>query len=117
MRCSPAVTSCSDVEDGNPDGICQDAHGAVWTAVPEAHELRRILPGGTVTHRARFGTWSPLAPALGGPDRSTLYVCVVEFDDVQDIINAMADPTDADQVCRGRIDVVEGVDVAGAGWP
>lgn len=58
-----------------PDGICLDADGAVWVADPIGRRVLRVLPGGAVTDVVGF-TDVPVACALGGADRRTLYICV-----------------------------------------
>jgi sugar lactone lactonase YvrE len=56
-----------------PDGLCLDAEGAVWVASYTSGEVLRVLDGGEVTHRVETGR-SPVATALGGDDRCTLFV-------------------------------------------
>jgi sugar lactone lactonase YvrE len=58
-----------------PDGICLDAEGAVWAAEPLGRRVLRIEPGGRVADEIPFEL-HPLAVALGGPDRRTLFVCL-----------------------------------------
>jgi sugar lactone lactonase YvrE len=60
-----------------PDGICLDAAGAVWAAEPIGKRILRIEAGGRVTSEITFAQ-HPLAVALGGPDRRTLFVCCSE---------------------------------------
>lgn len=57
-----------------PDGICLDAEGAVWAASPETNQVARVHAGGRITHRVPLGR-SAFACALGGPHRTTLYMC------------------------------------------
>ncbi|MFF9542524.1 SMP-30/gluconolactonase/LRE family protein [Streptomyces albidoflavus] len=59
-----------------PDGICLDEEGGVWTGMPAAPAVARLVEGGRVTDVVRFGTGQALPPAcvLGGPDRRTLYI-------------------------------------------
>jgi sugar lactone lactonase YvrE len=57
-----------------PDGICLDAAGAVWAAEPIGKRVLRIEPDGRVTTEIACEQ-HPLAVALGGPDRRTLFVC------------------------------------------
>ena len=65
-----------------------------------------MLDGGEVTHRVETPDALAVAPALGGPDRRTLYLAVNE--------------TTVERARRGdsagRIEQVR-VDVPGAGWP
>lgn len=60
-----------------PDGICLDAAGAVWAAEPVGKRVLRIEPGGRVTTEMAFDQ-HPLAVALGGTDRRTLFVCTAQ---------------------------------------
>jgi len=59
-----------------PDGICLDAEGAVWAADPVGCRVLRVLPGGVVTDVIGFSRDVPVACALGGPGRRTLYICM-----------------------------------------
>lgn len=61
-----------------PDGIALDADGGLWVAdVGGRFGVRRILEGGTVTDTIDPGPGHGVvvAPALGGPDGRTLYLC------------------------------------------
>lgn len=57
-----------------PDGICLDEEGAVWAAEPLGKRVLRIESGGRVSQEIPFNE-HPLAVALGGPNRRTLFVC------------------------------------------
>jgi sugar lactone lactonase YvrE len=59
-----------------PDGLCLDAEGAVWVASYTSGEVLRVLEGGEITHRVETPGRSPVATALGGDDRRTLFVVV-----------------------------------------
>ena len=59
---------------GGPDGICLDAEGAAWVAIPALQEVLRVRPGGQVTHKLDVGA-TVAACMLGGKDGDTLYVC------------------------------------------
>lgn len=61
-----------------PDGICLDADGGVWYASPRGREVVRVVEGGLVTDRVSTGDRFAVAPALGGPDGRTLFVCTSE---------------------------------------
>lgn len=78
-------------DGGFPDGICVDADGAVWAAVPVAVSgmsygggpgVVRMIEGGEVTHLVPAGAGRrALACAFGGDARDVLYVCTVpDFD-------------------------------------
>ena len=87
-----------------PDGICLDAEGAIWAAMPLAHQFLRIAPGGEVLETIEMGERLAIACALGGPERRHLF-----------LLSALGHS--ADELAgtrRSRIDVVE-VEVAGAG--
>ena len=66
--------------DAGPDGICVDAHGAVWAAFPLAAELRRIDTDGEVTDRIPTPDRWAVACALGAEDRRTLFVLTADTD-------------------------------------
>jgi sugar lactone lactonase YvrE len=91
--------------DGQPDGLCLDAEGAVWVADIGRRAFLRVLDGGEITHRVEAPDRLPVATALGGADRRTLYLVVNE--------SLVAGRSGA---ARGRIEVVT-VDVPGSGWP
>ncbi len=88
-----------------PDGICLDEAGGVWAAEPLGKRVLRIDRAGRVTDEIPFDQ-APLAVALGGADRRTLFVCSsAEHDKTQ----RGAQPT-------GRVDAMR-VEVPGAGRP
>ena len=95
----------AQLEKAVPDGICLDAEGAIWVASPMSGEVLRVREGGEVTERIRVATQA-IACMLGGPSRTTLFVCTSESLKAED--------------CRARrsakIEVVE-VSVPGAGLP
>jgi len=63
------------VDFAPPDGICLDAQGAVWFADPFGRRVCRVLAGGEVTDTVRLDDGAaPVACALGGPDRRTLFI-------------------------------------------
>ena len=56
-----------------PDGICFDSAGALWVGNPLEGAFIRVEEGGNITHRVSLDeTWA-VAPALGGPNRKTLF--------------------------------------------
>jgi sugar lactone lactonase YvrE len=88
-----------------PDGIALDAEGAIWVASPMTFELLRVREGGAVAERIKFDTM-PVACALGGPGRRTLFV----------LTSGSIHPEE----CRAKKDSkiwIKEVAVAGAGWP
>ncbi len=64
----------ADGLDGPPDGIALDAEGGVWAAMTLAKQFERITEGGKVTDRIDMGDRFPIACALGGPERRTLFL-------------------------------------------
>jgi len=60
--------------DAAPDGIALDAEGCIWAAFPLAHEFRRVESGGRISDRISTGERMPVACALGGDDRRTLFL-------------------------------------------
>jgi sugar lactone lactonase YvrE len=64
----------ADGLDGPPDGIALDAEGGVWASMTLAHQFERITEGGVVTDRIDMGERVPIACALGGPSRRTLFL-------------------------------------------
>jgi sugar lactone lactonase YvrE len=88
-----------------PDGIALDAEGAVWTASPLSNECLRVHEGGRVSARLQ-GSARPYACALGGPERSTLFVAIAESHD----------PSECAAKRSAKIECAA-VEVPGAGWP
>jgi sugar lactone lactonase YvrE len=68
----------ADLGDGVPDGICIDKEGAVWYADVPNQRCVRVREGGEVLNvvNADRGCFSC---ALGGPDRSTLFIVAAEW--------------------------------------
>jgi len=93
------------VPGSTPDGICLDAEGAVWFGSVYNGEFFRVAEGGKVLDHIEVGRFA-VAPALGGPNRSTLYLLTAD--------------TTREELAKGKavgyIEVLE-VDVPGAGWP
>ena len=96
----------ADCSGRGPDGICLDAEGAVWAAMPLARRFERILPGGTVAETVAVDGRMAIACALGGTDRRTLFL-LSATDHSPDALRGTRD---------ARIDVVR-VHVPGAGLP
>jgi sugar lactone lactonase YvrE len=88
-----------------PDGICLDAEGAIWSACPLTGRVLRVCEGGEVTDVVTVDRRGAYACMLGGPDRTTLFVCTADA----------SDPA-ATGGMRGAIEVCQ-VSVPGAGLP
>ncbi len=89
-----------------PDGICLDAEGAIWVAVPtNPGALARVAEGGEVLERIEVSDMGVYACMLGGEGRKTLFSLEAPTSNPQ--------PGDAR---RGRIRAFE-VEVGGAGLP
>lgn len=59
-----------------PDGICLDAEGAIWAALPNEQKVVRVFEGGMVSKEFTFSE-TPLCCALGGKERKTLFIVTV----------------------------------------
>jgi sugar lactone lactonase YvrE len=68
----------ADLADGVPDGICLDAEGAVWYADVPNRCCVRVREGGAVLQRIELDRGG-FACALGGTDRSTLFITANEW--------------------------------------
>jgi sugar lactone lactonase YvrE len=95
----------ADLGEAVPDGIALDAEGAIWVASPMSKELLRVRDGGAVAERLKFDTM-PIACALGGADRRTLFM----------LTSDSIDPDECRAKKTSKIWFKE-VAVAGAGWP
>lgn len=58
-----------------PDGICLDAEGCLWIGCAKSGGAYRVRAGGEIVEKVDTGDLSVYAPALGGDDRKTLYLC------------------------------------------
>jgi len=95
----------AELGEAVPDGIALDEAGAVWVASPLTKELLRVRHDGGTEECIKCDSM-PIACALGGPGRKTLFVL-------------LADSINPDE-CRAKqsacIETME-VAVGGAGWP
>jgi len=95
----------AELEDA-PDGICVDAEGAVWYATVPGRRCVRVADGGRVLDTVELDRGC-FACALGGPDRTTLFVTAAEWrPDLPELVPAGS----------GQLSAAE-VTVPGAGWP
>lgn len=91
---------------GPPDGICLDAEGCIWVAVPTLPgAAARVAEGGEVVERIEVEEFGVYACMLGGPERKTLFTLEAKTSQPEP-----GDPRTA------RIRAFE-VEVGGAGLP
>jgi sugar lactone lactonase YvrE len=95
----------AELGDAVPDGIALDAENGLWVASPLSRELLYVEQGGKIVQRIKCDSM-PIACALGGTARKTLFVLLA------DSIN----PRECRAKKSARIDIMD-VPVAGAGWP
>lgn len=63
----------ADLAGRQPDGICADAEGGIWTGIYNTGEFVRVMDGGRITHRIQF-PGSGISCTLGGPKGQTLFM-------------------------------------------
>jgi sugar lactone lactonase YvrE len=95
----------ADLGEGTPDGICVDAHGAVWYADVPNRRCTRVAQGGAVLQNVELDRGG-FACTLGGPDGTTLFIVAAEWRGMPEMV-----PPGTGQVLATR------VGVPGAGWP
>ena len=97
----------ADLGEGTPDGIAADAENSVWYADVPNKWCARVAEGGEVLQVVELDRGG-FACALGGPDRTTLFVTAAEW-------RGMGQ---AEMVTPGSGQVLmTPVEVPGAGWP
>jgi sugar lactone lactonase YvrE len=96
----------ADLGDGVPDGICLDVEGAVWYADVPNKRCVRVREGGEALATTELDR-SCFACALGGADRTTLFVTANEWKGPAKMFEGP--PT-------GQVVAVT-APAAGAGWP
>jgi sugar lactone lactonase YvrE len=96
----------ADLGDGVPDGICVDEDGAVWYGDVPNKRCVRVREGGEVLQSIALDRGC-FACALGGADRSTLFMVATEWRGTEQ----MADGRRTGQVLTAA------APAPGAGWP
>jgi sugar lactone lactonase YvrE len=89
-----------------PDGICLDREGAVWTSLFQEDAFVRVDGRGSILDRISVKGRRAVACALGGEDRRTLF-CISAETTHEDLMRGKS---------SARIDTVR-VEVPGAGFP
>jgi sugar lactone lactonase YvrE len=97
----------ADLGDGVPDGICTDTQDAVWYADVPNRRCVRAAAGGAVLQTVDLDRGG-FACALGGPERSTLFIVAADWRGMTD--------SEMVQAGSGQVLAVD-VEVPGAGWP
>ena len=95
----------ADLGDGVPDGICIDAEDAVWYADVPNERCVRVREGGEVLDTVAIDRGC-FACALGGPDRSTLFITA----------NRWSGPAGMFDGTAGQVLTLP-APAPGAGWP
>jgi sugar lactone lactonase YvrE len=96
----------AELRDGVPDGICADAENAVWYADVPNKRCVRVREGGEVLDTVHLDRGC-FACALGGPDRSTLFMIATEW----------SNPANMFQGPRTGQVLATRAPAPGAGWP
>jgi sugar lactone lactonase YvrE len=94
------------LQDGVPDGICLDAENAVWYGDVPNQRCVRVREGGEVLQTVELDRGC-FACALGGADRSTLFMMATEW-------NGPASMLDGPRT--GQVRSIE-APAPGVGWP
>ena len=102
-----------------PDSICLDAEGAIWTHSADtrphtgrddspAGECVRVREGGEIVQRIELDR-AGFACALGGPDRTTLFMLAAEWNGIENVDDAIVRRT-------GQVLTIA-APAPGVGWP
>ncbi len=102
-----------------PDSICLDAEGAIWTHSADTRphtgrddspegECVRVREGGAIVQRIELDR-AGFACALGGPDRTTLFMLAAEWNGIENVDDAIARRT-------GQVLTIA-APAPGVGWP
>ena len=98
----------ADLGTGVPDGICLDAHGAVWYADVPNKRCVRVREGGDVLQTVNVERGC-FACMLGGPHRRTLFIVATEWRGMEKAAEVALERT-------GQLLTIE-APAPGAGWP
>lgn len=90
-----------------PDGLCGDAHGAIWVGSTATGEFLHVGADGNVERSVDVGDRWGVACALGGPGRTILFMSSTK---------TTPETLRKDGGAAGAIEIMD-VDVPGAGWP
>ena len=96
----------ADLQDGVPDGICLDANDAVWYGDVPNKRCVRVREGGEVLQTVELDRGC-FACALGGADRSTLFMMATEWHGPANMF---------DEPRTGQVLTAQ-APAPGAGWP
>src|SRR5262249_42074418 len=96
----------AELGDGVPDGICADAENAVWYADVPNKRCVRVREGGQVRDTVELDRGC-FACALGGPDRSTLFMIATEWNGPANMFHGPR---------TGQV-LATAAPAPGAGWP
>lgn len=86
----------ADLGQHAPDGICLNANGDVWVAVPWAQAVMLVREGGAIVTQVPIQNGNPYACMLGGEDGRDLYICCAPDHSPENTL----------RMREGRIDVV-----------
>ena len=67
--------------EGIPDGLAVDSEGGVMVAVPEAGEVMRFKPNGTLDQRIKVPAKMVTSLTFGGPNLQELYIVTADNTD------------------------------------
>jgi sugar lactone lactonase YvrE len=96
----------AELQDGVPDGICLDANDAVWYGDVPNKRCVRVREGGEVLQTVELDRGC-FACALGGADRSTLFMMATEWHGPANMF---------DEPRTGQVLTAQ-APAPGAGWP